>query len=70
MNLQKLSFKLAAFILIVLFFMLLLIDTNLINENPTQFVFLLFVVAVAGWNVVAVVADHIFGKKEGEEKKE
>ena len=70
MNLQKLSFELAAFILIVLFFMLLLIDTNLINENPTQLVFLLFVVAVAGWNVVSVVADHIFGKKEGEEKKE
>jgi len=70
MNLQKLSFELAAFILIVLFFMLLLIDTNLINEDPTQLVFFLFVVAVAGWNVVSVVANHIFGEKEGEEKKE
>jgi len=70
MNLEKLSFELAAFMLIVVFFMLLLIDTNLINENPIEGVFLLLVVAVAGWNVASVVANHIFGKKEGEEKKE
>ena len=66
MNLQKLSFELAAFTLLALIFM------NLINENSTlpEVAFLLFLVAVAGWNVVSVVANHIFDKKEGEEEKE
>jgi len=66
MNLQKLSFEMAAFTLLVV------ILANLINENPTpsNVVFLLLVFGIAGWEVVSVVANHIFDEKEGEEKKE